>query len=165
MKVFQKVRLLNYRIAGNFCGVFISAILRFLSATAELTSILRVLLKAIQSPTDPNKFKSATIISPSKIQKMNFEQRAITHEKVGQPWRKSNLICNSSYGSLLLTFSQICESIAKKSPENEFWTAITHEKVGQPWQKSNLICNSSYGSLLPTFIQICESIAKKSPEN
>ena len=25
-----------YRIAGNFCGVFISAILRFLSATAEL---------------------------------------------------------------------------------------------------------------------------------
>ena len=116
MKVFQKVRLLNYRIAGNFCGVFISAILRFLSATAELTSILRVLLKAIQSPTDPNKFKSATIISPSKIQKMNFEQRAITHEKVGQPWRKSNLICNSSYGSLLLTFSQICESIAKKSP-------------------------------------------------
>ena len=25
-----------YRIAGNFCGVFISAILAFLSATAEL---------------------------------------------------------------------------------------------------------------------------------
>ena len=26
----------KYRIAGNFCGVFISAILRFLSVTAEL---------------------------------------------------------------------------------------------------------------------------------
>ena len=26
----------KYRIAGNFCGVFISAILRFLLATAEL---------------------------------------------------------------------------------------------------------------------------------
>ena len=50
---------------------------------------------------------------------MIFEQRAITHEKGGQPCRKSNLICNSSYGSLLPTFIQICESIAKKSPENE----------------------------------------------
>ena len=50
-----------------------------------------------------------------------FEQRAITHENLGQPWRKSNLICNSSYGSLLQTFIQICESIAEKSPENDFW--------------------------------------------
>ena len=54
-----------------------------------------------------------------KVRKTNFEQRAITDEKVGQPWRKSNLICNSSYISLLPTFIKICESIAKKSPENE----------------------------------------------
>ena len=42
----------------------------------------------------------------------------ITPEKVGQSWQKSNLMCNSSYGSLLPSFIQICESIAKKSPEN-----------------------------------------------
>ena len=54
-----------------------------------------------------------------KVRKTNFEQRAITHEKVGQPWRKWILIYNSTYRSLLPTFIQICESITKKSPENE----------------------------------------------
>ena len=116
-----------------------------------------------------------------KVRKMNFEQRAIlvTHEKVCQPWQKSNLICNSSCGSLLPTLIQICESITEKSPENEFWTKgntsnswtewrsamLAPQKVRQTWQKSKLICNSSYRSSVPTFIQICESIAKKSPEN
>ena len=57
-----------------------------------------------------------------KVRKTNFEQRAITHEKVGKPWRKSNFICNSSYGSFVPTFIQICESRVKKIPENEFWT-------------------------------------------
>ena len=33
---FLLLPVYHYRIAGNFCGVFISAILRFLSATAEL---------------------------------------------------------------------------------------------------------------------------------
>ena len=56
---------------------------------------------------------------PRKVRKTNFQQRAITHEKVGQPWRKTNLICNSSYGSFLPTFIQISESIAEKSLENE----------------------------------------------
>ena len=101
-----------------------------------------------------------------KVWKTNFEQRIITEEKVDQPWRKSNLICNSSYGSFLPTFIQICESRVKKSPENEIGTkVITHEKVGQPWRKSNWICNSSYGSFLSTFIQMCDSRVKKSPEN
>ena len=54
--------------------------------------------------------------------KTNFKQRAITHDKVRQPWRKLNLICNFSYGSLLPTFIQVCESIAKKSLENEILT-------------------------------------------
>ena len=171
-----------------------------------LTSILWVLLKQYRSPTGPNKFKFATYekvsrpwrksnlicnssyrsLLPTVIQICesitmkspenwcdghNFEERAISHEKVGQPRRKSNLICNSSHRSLLATFIQICESIAKKSPEN--WCdgqnleerAITREKVGRLRRKSNLICNSSYRSLLPTFIYICESIRKKSAEN
>ena len=85
--------------------------------------------------------------------------KKICHD-LWEPW------CNSSYGSLLPTVIEICENIAEKSPENEFWKrAISHEKVGQSWWKSNLICNSSYRSLVPTFIQICESIAKRSPEN
>ena len=83
------------------------------------TSILRVLLKAIHFPHRPQQIQIFNhYFAPRKIRKTNFEQRAITREKVGQPWRKSNLICNSSYGSLLPTFIQICESIAKKSPEN-----------------------------------------------
>ena len=53
-----------------------------------------------------------------KVRKANFEERVITHEKVSQPWRKSNLMCNTSYGGLLLSFMQIRESTAKKSPEN-----------------------------------------------
>ena len=92
------------------------------------TSILRLLLKQY------NKFKSATIISLHFLKKATYvkaqsredwktksKQRAITHEKVGQPWRKMNLICtllNFSCGSLLPTFIQVCESIAKNSPEN-----------------------------------------------
>ena len=103
--------------------------------------------------------------------RQNFEERAVTHKKVGQLRRKSNLICNSLYRSLLPTFIQICERLAMKSPEN--WCdgqnfeerAITHEKVGRPRRKSNLFCNSSYRRLLPTFIRICESIVKESLEN
>ena len=87
-------------------------------------------------------------------------------DKVSQPWRRSNLMCNSAYGSLLPIFIQICESTSTKSAENEFWTKGNYsQKMGQPWLKSNLICNSSYESLLPTFIQICESITEKSAEN
>ena len=41
----------------------------------------------------------------------------------GQPWRKSNLIC-FSFWSLLPTFIHIWESIAKKSPDNEFYVGI-----------------------------------------
>ena len=52
----------------------------------------------------------------------NFEQRAITHEKVGELWRKSNLIWNSSNWSLLQGFIHKYESIAEKSPENKIWT-------------------------------------------
>ena len=37
---------------------------------------------------------------------------------VGQLWSKWNLICNSSYESLISTFILKCESIAKKSLEN-----------------------------------------------
>ena len=43
------------------------------------TSILRVLLKQYMSPTSPNKF-----------------QRGITLARVGQTWKKSNLICITS---------------------------------------------------------------------
>ena len=103
-----------------------------------LKSILIVLLKQYKSPTDPNKFKSTSIMSLHFLRKSswklllqlsvflfnymesNFEQNA--HVNVNQPWRKLNFICNSSYGSLLPTFIQICESIAEKSPENVFWT-------------------------------------------
>ena len=52
------------------------------------------------------------------VWRTEFWTRAITHEKVGQPWRKSNLICNSWYKSLLPTFIQIWESMAKKYAEN-----------------------------------------------
>ena len=60
--------------------------------------------------------------SEEKSGKRNLEQRAITHEKVGQPWWKSNLIYNSSNGGFLPAFIQICENRVKKSPENEFLT-------------------------------------------
>ena len=61
-----------------------------------------------------------TLVSSRKVLKTNFEQRAITHEKVGKLWRKSNLICNSSYGSFLSSIIEICESIAEKVQKTNF---------------------------------------------
>ena len=48
--------------------------------------------------------------------------------------RKWNLICNSSYGSSLPNFIQICESIAENSPENELWT-----KGNNSWKSRSIV--------------------------
>ena len=127
IKLLKKVPLVTSRhpVLIEKRGVFRTSQVRLPSEYE--TSILRVMLKQYRSPIGPNKFKSATIIlvyffigkkSPENF----FLTRGITHEKVGRPWRKSNWICNSSYGSFLSTFVQIYESIAEKSPENEFCT-------------------------------------------
>ena len=103
--------------------------------------------KAIQVPHRPqhiqicNRYLSALF------------KNAITRQNVDQIWQKSNLTCNCTYGSLLSTFIQICESKCKKVRKmNCERRPITHEKVDQSWRKSNLICNISCESLLPTFI-------------
>ena len=73
------------------------------------------------------------------------------------------LICNSSYGSLLPTFVKICESIAEKIPEKEFWT-----KGNNAWKrrstvtKVEFVLQLSYRSFLPTSIQFVKAYPKKS---
>ena len=60
----------------------------------------------------------------------------ITHKKGGHLWRKSNLICNTSYQRVLQTSNQIYEIIAKESLEKEYWTKGNNSwKVNKPWQK------------------------------
>ena len=91
------------------------------------TSILRVLLKAIQVPHWPQQIQICNHYFAKKNPENEFWKRAITHEKVGQPWRKSNLICSSSYGSLLPTFIQIKQWDGQVGNEHFFptWASLS----------------------------------------
>ena len=56
-----------------------------------------------------------------KVRKMNFLQRAITHVKVGETRRKSNLTCIMSRQIHIWSFNSIRQKMTKKSPENGFF--------------------------------------------
>ena len=88
-------------IGKTYCDIFLIALIK--------TSILRVLQKQYRSPTDPNKFKSATIISVIFLNKEQLELHVLCPlSGFLLLFDVSNLMCNSS-----------CRR--KKSVENYFF--------------------------------------------
>ena len=116
------------------------------------TSILRVLLKAIQVPH-----------RPPKIQICNHYFTALLNKEQLDLFSTWSFSCVKAFYQL--PFRYVKAQPRKVRKTNFEKRAITPGKISQPWQKSNLNCNSSNGSLLPTFIPMRERRGKKSLEN